>query len=147
MSSFLTKFPLSRIAALSMTMAALSLGACDSVKPTKAREEELTLYDFSSAMRWGDFDKAYDYVDPKTKKDHPMTDIDRGRFKQVEISGYEVTAKAEQDGVIDQEVKLDLINRNTQIPRSVVYHEHWKWDAVANKWWLTTGMPDISPQN
>ena len=135
------------MALLSIAITASSLTACDSVKPSQDRAEELTLYDFSSAMRWGDFDKAYDFVDPKTKVEHPLSDIDRGRFKQVEVSGYEVTAKVEREGTIDQQVKLGLINRNTQVPRNIMYHEHWRWDDEHKKWWLTSGLPDISPQD
>ena len=125
---------------------ALSIGACNSVKPTKARSEEITMYDFSSDIRWGEWDAAYDYVDPKTKKEHPLSDIERGRFKQVEISAYEVLANVHHEGTIDRQIKLDMINRNTQIPRTVSYIEHWRWDDEIKKWWLVSGLPDISPQ-
>jgi hypothetical protein len=125
---------------------ALPLAACDSVKPTAARAQELTLYDFSSAMRWGDFDKAYDFVDPKTKAEHPLSGVDLSRFKQVDVSGYEVISSVNGDGTIDQQVQLSLINRNTQEPRSIVYREHWRWDAQAKKRWLSSGLPDIAPQ-
>ena len=103
-------------------------------------------YDFAGAMRWGDFNKAYDFVDPKTKSEHPLTDLEKERFKQVEVSGYEVMSKVAGKETVDQQVRLDLINRNTQVPRSVIYHEHWRWDAVAKTWWLVSGLPDISPQ-
>jgi hypothetical protein len=135
------------LAALVAAAAILPLGGCNAIKPTQDRAEDLTMYDFSSALRWGDFDKAYDFVDPKTKTEHPLTDLDRERFKQVEVSGYEVMAKLDHDGEIDQQVKLDLINRNTQIPRSIVYHEKWHWDAPTKHWWLESGLPDISPQD
>ena len=118
--------------------------ACNAVKPTPARAQEITLYDFASAMRWSDFDKAYDFVDPKIKKDYPLADVDRSRFKQVEVSGYDVISKSDGKETIDQQIQLGLINRNTQQPRNISYHEHWRWDAVANKWWLTTVLPDIT---
>ena len=41
-------------------------------------------------------------------------------------------------------VKLDLLNRNTQTARSVVDHQVWKYDAAAKRWWLVSGLPDIS---
>ncbi len=120
--------------------------ACDVVKPTAARAQQITLYDFNSAMRWGDFDKAYDFVDPDAKKKHPLSDVDRSRFKQVEVSGYTVISRTDGEGVIDQQIELGLVNRHTQHTRSMVYHEHWRWDDTLKKWWLTTGLPDISPQ-
>jgi len=124
----------------------LLLAGCDNIKPSQDRARELVFYDFAGAMRWGDFNKAYDFVDPKTKSEHPLTDLEKERFKQVEVSGYEVMSKVAGKETVDQQVRLDLINRNTQVPRSVVYHEHWRWDPVAKTWWLVSGLPDISPQ-
>ena len=133
--------------ALLAAVAVLPLTCCDQVKPAKAQAQDEELYDYSSAVRWSDFNKAYDFVDPETKKTHPLTDLEKERFKQVEVSGYVVMNKVEGKAVIDQEVKLDLINRHTQIPRSMVYHEHWRWDEAHKYWWLTTGLPDITPQD
>lgn len=127
-------------------LACMALAACNDIKPSKNHARDLVLYDFSSAMRWGDLDKAYDFVDPKTKADHPLTDLDRSRFAQMEVANYEVLAS--NDGVesVDQQVRLSLVNRNTQVGRSVVYHEHWRYDEQHKAWWLTTGLPDISPE-
>lgn len=108
---------------------------------------DITFYDFSSDIRWGDFDAAYDYVDPKTKAEHPLTALESSRFKQIEVSGYDVISSVTGNGIVDQQVKLQIINRNTQIPRTIVYHEHWRWDSTIKKWWLTTGLPDITPQD
>jgi len=134
---------------IAAAMLVLPLAGCpmDSIKPTEARSKDITFYDFSSDIRWGDFDAAYDYVDPKTKKEHPLTALDSARYKQIEVAGYDVISSVEGDGTVDQEVKLQLINRNTQIPRTIVYHEHWRWDATIKKWWLVSGLPDISPQD
>lgn len=124
-----------------------SLTGCKSVKPNQARAKELAFYEFAGDMRWGDFNSAYDFVDPETRKAHPLTDLEKERFKQVEVSGYEVVSHIEGKDTVDQQIKLDLINRNTQIPRSVIYHEHWRWDETIKHWWLVSGLPDISPQN
>lgn len=128
------------------TVSMLALTACNGVKPSQGHAQDLTLYDFSSAIRWGDFDKAYDFVDPKTKQEHPLSDIDRARYKQVEVAGYTVVSSLNGKDSIDQQVQLSLVNRNTQVGRSMVYHEHWRWDDAQKKWWLTSGLPDISPQ-
>jgi hypothetical protein len=131
----------------SIAMALLAGCGLDSLKPSAARALDLTFYEFSSDLRWGDFDAAYAFVDPKTKIEHPLSDLERARFKQVEVSGYNVVSRADGDGIVDQQVQLGLINRNTQIPRNIVYHEHWRWDATVKKWWLVSGLPDIAPQD
>ena len=131
-----------------IAMLALMLAptACDSIKPTKANALDSALYDFSAAMRWNDFDKAYDFVDPKTKADHPLSDIDRARYTQVEIANYEVLTRMDGPGTVDQQVRLSLVNRNTQVGRSLVYHEHWRYDEGHKVWLLVSGLPDLSPQ-
>ena len=138
---------LSWVAAAMLVLQLAGCPAADAIKPTAARAKDLAFYDFSSDIRWGDFDAAYDYVDPKTKKEHPLTALDSSRYKQIEVSGYDVISSVDGVGIVDQQVKLQLVNRNTQIPRTIVYHEHWRWDATIKKWWLTTGLPDITPQD
>jgi len=130
-----------------IAMALLAGCSMDALKPTAARALDLAFYEFSSDVRWGDFEAAYAFVDPKTKAEHPLTDLERARFKQVEVSSYDVVSRVDGIGIVDQQVQLGLINRNTQIPRSIVYHEHWRWDAEKKKWWLVSGLPDIAPQD
>jgi hypothetical protein len=121
-----------------------SLG--DMAKPTEQRAKDMAMYDFSSDIRWNDWDAAYDFVDPKTKLEHPLTPVDSARFKQVEVAGYDIVSSLPGQDTIDQQVKLQLINRNTQVPRTIVYREHWRWDSTDKRWWLTTGLPDITSQ-
>ena len=45
-------------------------------------------YAYSAAIRWGDFEGAYNLVDPKLREEHPLTDVDFSRYKQVQISAY-----------------------------------------------------------
>lgn len=124
----------------------LALAACSEIKKSKADALDAALYDFASAMRWNDLDKAYDFVDPKVKVEHPLSDIDRARFTQVEIANYEVLTRLDGPGTVDQQIRLSLVNRNTQVGRSMVYREHWRYDEALKVWWLTTGLPDLSPQ-
>ena len=141
--------PHSKLRVVLPWIAAALLTSCgmDSLKPSPEHALDLTFYDFSSDIRWGDFDAAYAFVDPKTKIEHPLSDIERARFKQVEVSSYEVVSRVDGTGTVDQQVQLELINRNTQVPRSIRYKEHWRWDATLKKWWLVSGLPDIAPQD
>jgi hypothetical protein len=119
----------------------------DSLKPSRANALDRIFYEYSSDLRWGDFDAAYAFVDPKSRAEHPLSDLERARFKQVEVSGYEVVSRVDGEGTVDQQVQLGLINRNTQVPRTILYHEHWRWDAEKKNWWLESGLPDIAPQD
>ncbi len=134
-----------QLRSLSIALALTLTFACG---PAAARKSDklltVALYEYSGAIRWGDFERAYDYVDPETRVDHPMSDIDRARYKQIEVTHYEVTGETKTRTTDDREVAISLVNRNTQAERSLSYHEHWRWDAKNERWWLTTGLPDIT---
>jgi hypothetical protein len=123
------------------------LGGCNSVKPTPARALDLTFYEYSSDIRWSDFEAANAFVDPKVRKEHPLTELERSRYKQIQVSSYDVVSRVDGKGTVDQQVQIGIINRNTQIPRNVLCHEHWVWDGTIKKWWLASGLPDITPQD
>jgi hypothetical protein len=109
----------------------------------KARDR--ALYDYSSTIHWSEFDKAASFVDPAWLAEHPLTKLDMDRYKQVQITGYDVrTSEIEPDGSYDQVVEIRLININTQVERQITDHQHWRWDAQSKHWWLTTGLPDIT---
>jgi hypothetical protein len=109
------------------------------------KQRMVTLYDYSSLIHWSDFDKAEQYLDPQTLADHPITDLDRARYKQVQVSQYDVrTSTIEPDGSYDQVVEIHLFNVHDQVERVVTDHQHWRWDPTAKRWWLTTGLPDIT---
>ena len=146
MSNTLLRHVLPRIAVASLLAAITACNLGNSIKPSQGHALDLALYDFASAVRWGDFDKAYDFVDPKTKIAHPLTDLERARYKQVEVSSYDIISRLDGENTADQTIQIGLVNRNTQVGRSVVYHEHWRWDATIKTWWLVSGLPDISPQ-
>jgi hypothetical protein len=101
-------------------------------------------YAYSAAIRWGDFEGAYNLVDPKVRKEHPLTDIDFSRYKQVQISGYrDLGGMPAANGEMLREIEIGVINRNTLAERTVRYRERWRYDADAKTWWLTSGLPDL----
>jgi len=103
-----------------------------------------TQYAYSAAIRWGDFEGAYNLVDPKVREEHPLTDVDFSRYKQVQISGYrDLGGSPLASGEVTREIKIGVINRNTLAERTVRYRERWRYDEEAKTWWLTSGLPDL----
>ena len=103
-----------------------------------------TQYAYSAAIRWGDFEGAWNLVDPKVRKEHPLTDIDFSRYKQVQISAYrDLGGSPLASGEIVREIEIGVINRNTLAERTVRYRESWRYDEAAKTWWLTSGLPDL----
>ena len=101
-------------------------------------------YAYSAAIRWGDFEGAYNLVDPKLRAEHPLTDVDFSRYKQVQISAYrDLGGSPLASGEIVREIEIGVINRNTLAERTVRYRESWRYDEAAKTWWLTSGLPDL----
>ncbi|MEZ5545935.1 MAG: hypothetical protein R3F10_12235 [Lysobacteraceae bacterium] len=103
------------------------------------------LYVYGGAIRWGQIDDALTLVDPAYLEKHPFTALDRARFEQVRITGYDVKGSEQFDeNRIGQIVEIRLVNEHTQAERVVTDRQIWQWDEARKTWWLTTGLPDIT---
>lgn len=131
-----------RLAAVALVLSCLA--ACAG----NQRSDSLTttLGAYQSALRWGNFQDALGFVDPVYRKAHPLTPLAVARYQQVRVAGYDEgdgPMPVSQDEV-QQTVKINLINRNTLLERTIIDHQTWHWDAQAKRWWLESGLPDIT---
>jgi len=118
------------------------------VKRKQTKQFHLTQSSYASSIRWNEFDSAWTHVDPAFRKEHPLSDLDRARFKQIQVSGYtELSQEILADGDIELRVEIRVVNRNTQSERSFTDKQTWRWDAVAKRWWLMTGLPDFTARS
>lgn len=122
------------------------LAACGSTGgSTQMNALDSAQYDWSAAIRWGNFEGALGMVDPEVLREHPVGALQLGRYQQVQISAYtELGSRVNADASRAQrEIQLGVINRHTMAERSVRYTEHWRWDAERKRWWNTAGLPDL----
>ena len=56
------------------------LAGCATGQP-KMSELDKVQYAWSAAIRWGDFEGAWNLLDPAYRDKHPLTDIELSRFK------------------------------------------------------------------
>lgn len=124
-------------------MAALVLAACASNSRTS--ELERLQYAYSAAVRWGDFEGAWNLVDPEYREAHPMSDLEFKRFEQVRISSYrELAAQVLPDSnTAMREIEIGVINRHNQTERTLRYTEQWRYDSDRGQWWISGGLPDL----
>ena len=122
----------------------LVLVACEGM-PTSGAARDNMLTDYGAAIRWNEFEKAQDYVDPAVRQQRPMSELETERLKQIQVTGYEVkTRDVGADGSIEQTVEIRVVNRNTQIERIVTDRQTWRRDATGKGYWLLSGLPDFS---
>ena len=120
------------------------LAGCPKTHASKGTALDEIQYAYSAAIRWGDFEGAYNLVDPAVRRERPLTDIDFSRYKQVKISGYsELGGTMAPNGEVMRDIEIGVINLNTQAVRTVRYRERWRYDEAGKTWWLTSGLPNL----
>ncbi|MCY7312679.1 MAG: hypothetical protein LH491_03400 [Pseudoxanthomonas sp.] len=99
---------------------------------------------YAAAIRWGEFEQAWELVDPAYRLAHPMTELAFERYRQIQVSGYsDHTTSLADNGDVVRNIELRAINRHTMAERTVRYREQWRWDPVTKRWWLVVGLPDL----
>ncbi len=122
----------------------LALAGCAS-GGTKMDALQSAQYDYSAAIRWNDFEGAWNMIDPEVRAKHPMTALEFERYKQIKVARYDVLGSqgSAKDTQARQEVQIDVINEHTQALRGMRYTEVWRYDAEHKRWWVTSGLPDF----
>ena len=132
-----------------LVLTAALLAGCATDK-MRSRETVLqdTLKAYAGTIRWGDVAQAQAFIDPKVLTEHPPTALELARFKQVRITAYdEQPVVPVSENEVRQTVEIGLVNINTQSARSVIDNQIWRYDEKEKRWWLTTGLPDITRHN
>ena len=135
---------------IAAVLSASLLVACSTNPIEKMKNKETVLEDtlklYASTIRWGeDISQGLGFIDPVYLKAHPTSDLDLARYKQVRVTGYDDAPAAPiNENEVRQVVQISFINVNTQTMRSVVDNQVWRYDESAKRWWLTTGLPDIT---
>jgi len=125
---------------LGLAMAAQAAGPGRSQRNKLAQTQDA----YVAAVRWSDFEAAEGFIDPEYRQAHPLTDLQRERYRQVQVSNYrERSTGVAADGAVERRVEMGVVNRNTLAERTVMVTERWRWDAEAKRWWQAQGLPDL----
>ena len=128
-----------------LVFAVAALSGCGAVSKSQERLLEETLESYSAVIRWGTFEEALAFVDPETLKSHPVSKLDLERYHQVQVTAYnEQPVRPVGDHDVQQAVEIGLVNVNTQSARSIIDRQLWRFDEKAKRWWLVSGLPDIT---
>lgn len=138
----LARLPLARLPWLPALALVLALGGCATASDRGSALQQAQ-YAWSAAIRWGDFEGAWNMVDPDYREAHPMTELEFERYKQVQISSYRDLGAQSGDGTAMRGIEIGVVNRNTLQARQARYVERWRYDPDSNTWWVTSGLPNL----
>jgi hypothetical protein len=129
---------------LLLTCVVLVLGGCAATtRMDRGSTLDAAQYAWSAAIRWGDFEGAWNMLDPEYRKAHPTTDLEFERYKQVQISAYHDLGAQVDGNTAMREIQIGVINRNTLVERDARYTERWRFDPATKTWWVESGLPDL----
>lgn len=123
----------------------LALGACATGAPPADLLEQ-TLDSYESTLTFGgDLTQAIGFIDPEWLAAHPPSELELERLRQVIVTDYRAGDPVRiDDQHVSQVVRMEVVNNHTQNARGVVDRQQWRYDDVAKRWWLTSGLPDIT---
>lgn len=125
----------------------LSLLAGCATLQSKDRSRQETLDSYAAALRWGDFQSAWDFVDPAVRAAHPLTPQQQALYATVRVAEYQAGGLMQAGpDTVRQTAQISLIVKSSQRVYAILDHQEWHWDAAAKRWWLESGLPDITPQ-
>lgn len=128
-------------------LAVLLLAGCATLQ-SKNQSRDQTLETYGAALRWGDFQGAWNYVDPAYRAAHPLTAQQKALYNTVRVAEYQDSGPQPGDtpDTVRQTASISLIVKTSQRVYNVLDHQVWRWDAKDKHWWLESGLPDINPQ-
>lgn len=109
-------------------------------KADKALQASLDSY--ALAIRWSDFEAAISALDPTIIREDNYLDNIEATYKEIQVTAYNLKSAAYVDPLTyQQRVEVRYIDINTQVEKSLVDKQAWRYDAVAKRWWLVSGLP------
>lgn len=134
-----------RLGGWAIALALLAALAGCATAGTKMDGLQRAQYDYSAAIRWNDFEGAWSMVDPDYRKQHPKTDLEFERYKQIQVAGYtDLAAQVAPDKLsARREIQISVINKHDMSERGIRYTEVWRYDPEAKTWWIVSGLPDF----
>ncbi len=105
-----------------------------------------TLESYRKTIRWDAARTAAQYLHPEQRPSERQLGFQLSRLEQFKVSGYQTTGPGSFDaeGQYVQTVQINLSNRHTAVEKTLVDRQSWQWDDERERWWLTSGLPDVS---
>lgn len=130
---------------LPLLLSLLALAGQAEARSKRDKLLDAALAEYAATLRWGNFEGGASSIDPAVLEAKPLSSLDIERYRQVRVSYYHA-----QDPVaiskteVRQVVEIGIINAHSQSERVVIDRQVWRYDEKAKRWWLMSGLPDIT---
>lgn len=127
-----------------VVLLATLLAGCAARERSKLLDE--TLKHYNALIRWSEYAAAADHYDPALRREKPITGLQMSRLAQFRVSGYDQRAlNVTADGSrATQVAEIRLYNVHDLTERTIIDRQVWRYDPEAERWWLTTGLPNVT---
>jgi len=133
-----------RLTLATLLLAALMLQAC----ATNQRDKSLsaTVLEYEKIVRWSQWDATLDFLSPASLEEHPVTPLDLDRLRLFRVTAYEIRSAAPYDDGLGfrQTVQIRLFNKNRAVERGIIDVQDWRYDEDRQRWFLHSGLPDVT---
>ena len=109
--------------------------------------KRMTLFDdtaraYLRSIRWGDYEAAYAFKNPQAM-DSKMPDFED--LRQIRVTAYNVkqTILSEDKSTILRIVDFQYYRISNVIVKNLIDRQKWEYDQKANRWYLTSDLPDF----
>lgn len=125
-------------------MAALLLTSC--YTPKKEQDLDETLLQYEQMIRWSQWDGAVNMLAPEYLEKHAITNLDMQRLRLFRTTQYIIrSALPFEDGnSYQQVVEIRMFNKTRATEKIVMDSQEWKYDEDTERWFLHSGLPDVS---
>lgn len=129
---------------LLLLLSSLLLVSCSNNTHTKTLSESLKQYE--AFIRWSQWDGAIEFMAPEYLATSPITTLDMDRLRLFRVTQYNVRSSIPFDGGtgLRQNVEIRMFNRNRAVEVALVDQQEWRYNAERERWYLHSGLPDVT---
>jgi hypothetical protein len=112
----------------------------------QAKSLDLTLGEYEKMVRWSEWDGAAGFLSPAYLAEHPVSRLDLDRLRLFRVTAYTVrsTVPYDEGAGVRQTVEIRLFNRNRAVERALTDYQDWRYDPELERWFLHSGLPDVT---
>jgi hypothetical protein len=129
---------------LALLLATGLLHGCAAQK--QAKNLDIILAEYEKSIRWSQWDAAVEFLAPEYLETNAPTPLDLDRLRLFRVTGYETRSAVPFDEGMGfrQTVEIRMFNKNQAIERTLRDVQEWKYDADLERWFLHSGLPDVT---